>query len=185
MTNTDPGSFPVLSTERLRLRQLQTSDDRDLYQFRSHPEVGRYLSRPLEESIAGCRDFIENISEGIRKREWYYWGLSLPDDRVIGTICLWNLWLKDGVAEIGYELHPDFQKKGLMQEALGAVLDFAFQKLQLRQIEAYLQVGNHPSIRLLERNGFRFLKKVGEEEKFAEETAFQLIAYRLEREEWS
>lgn len=178
--------FPVFSTPRLQLRPLKSSDDRAVYQFRSNIEVGRFLSRPLEESIASSRYFIDNINEGILKKEWFYWGLALgPRDLVIGTICLWNLSFKDRCAEIGYELHPDFQKKGLMQEAIEAVLDFGFLNLGLQQIEAYLQTGNQASIRLLERNGFKFLKKVGEEEKFAEEAGFTLIAYVLKRENWA
>lgn len=185
MENLRSHPFPVLITPRLRLRQLTVHDDRDVFKFRSNQEVGRYLSRPLEASISSSRDFIENIMEGIRKKEWFYWGLALPNDRIIGTICLWNLSFKDRSAEIGYELHPEFQKKGLMQEAIDAVLKYGFLRLELQTVEAYLQVANQSSIRLLERNGFTFLKKVGEEEKFAEEADMQLVAYALNREEWT
>lgn len=177
--------FPQIKTPRLNLRQLRVEDDRDVFKFRSNKEVGRYLSRPLEASISSSRDFIENINEGIRKEEWFYWGLALPNDRIIGTICLWNLSFKDRIAEIGYELHPEFQKKGLMQEAIDAVLRYGFQTMELQTIEAYLLVANKASIRLLERNGFKFLKQVGDEEKFAEEADMQLVTYSLNREEWA
>lgn len=176
--------FPNLTTQRLHLRALSTADDRSIFAFRSHVEVGRYLSRPLETSVAGCRIFIDNINEGIRKEEWLYWGMALSNNQIIGTICLWNLSLKDRCAEIGYELHPDFQKKGLMQEAIEAVLQYAFTTMEFQRIEAYLLTGNLASIRLLERNGFTFLKKVGDEEKFAEEADLQLVAYALEQEKW-
>jgi ribosomal-protein-alanine N-acetyltransferase len=176
--------FPSFTTQRLRLRPLRSTDDRAIFTFRSHEEVGRYLSRPLETSRAGCRIFIDNINEGIRKKEWLYWGIALTNDQVIGTICLWNLSFKDRCAEIGYELHPDFQKKGLMQEAIEAVLQYAFTTMEFQRIEAYLQTGNLASVRLLERNGFTFLKKVGEEEKFAEEAHLQLVAYVLNRRHW-
>ncbi|PHN04977.1 GNAT family N-acetyltransferase [Flavilitoribacter nigricans] len=173
-------TFPVFTTPRLELRQLVPEDARDVFRFRSNEEVGRYLSRPLEESLSGCRDFIENIIEGIRKKELYYWAIALPSGPVMGTICLWNLSFKDLTAEIGYELHPDFQKQGFMQEAIEAILQYAFETMKLQRIEAYLQTGNRASVRLLERNGFKFLKKVGDEEKFAEEADMQLVAYVLE-----
>lgn len=176
--------YPTFATARLRIRQLTNKDDRDVFKFRSNVEVGRYLSRPLEETVSGCRDFIENINEGISRQEWYYWGLALPENRVVGTICLWNISPKDRIAEIGYELHPDFQRQGLMQEAMEAILHFGFQDMALDQIEACLQNGNQASIRLLERNGFTFVKKLGDEEKFAGEEDLQLVAYHLRREEW-
>lgn len=176
--------FPVLRTTRLTLRQLMLEDDRDVFAFRSDQSVGRYLSRPLEENLEGSRIFIENINEGIRRKEWCYWGLAFTNDRIVGTICLWNLSAEDRCAEVGYELHPDYQKKGLMQEALLAVLQYGFQTMQLERVEAYLQAGNAASVRLLERNQFQFVRNAGAEEKFEAEKDMVIQAYALDRKNW-
>lgn len=174
-----------LVTPRLLLRQLQPEDEQEVFSFRSDERVGKYLSRPLEESLDSTRYFIDNINEGIRKEGWLYWGLALrPQNKIIGTICFWNISSADHCAEIGYELHPDFQKKGLMQEAIHVVLRYGFEEMRFQRIEACLQRDNLASVRLLERNGFQFLRTVGEEEKFAAEAGVQLIAYGLEREDW-
>ena len=110
--------------------------------------------------------------------EWIYWGLApKTNDRIIGTICLWNLSRKERCAEIGYELHPDFQGQGLMQEAVEVVLAYGFEEMKLKNIEAYLHKKNINSIRLLERSKFKFLKKVAPEEKFESESDFDMLAY--------
>lgn len=172
--------FPKLITERLQLRQLRLRDDKALLVIRSDKQVGRYLSRPLEENLEGCQIFIRNINKGIQNREWIYWGITVPPgDQVVGTICLWNLSFKEMVGEIGYELHPDFQRQGFMQEAIKAVVDYGFKIMRLQRIEAYLQAGNRSSLKLLERSNFRFLRTAGDEEKFEAEAGMRLLAYEL------
>lgn len=57
-------------------------------------------------------------------------------------------------AEIGYALQPAHHGKGLMQEALTAVLDYGFHTLQLHSVEANVNPANAASIKILERNGF-------------------------------
>ena len=57
-------------------------------------------------------------------------------------------------AEIGYRLHPAQHGKGIMNEALKAVLDYGFNVMNLHSVEANTNPGNKESISLLERNGF-------------------------------
>ena len=58
------------------------------------------------------------------------------------------------MAEIGFELLPDFQGKGFMHEAIEKVLAYCFDVIQLQSIEAYAHADNEGSIKVLERNGF-------------------------------
>jgi ribosomal-protein-alanine N-acetyltransferase len=83
------------------------------------------------------------------------WAITLNDEnKVIGTICYWDL-LKDHFrSQIGYELHPDYHRRGIMQEALTRVLDYGFNNMQLHSIEAHVAPDNEPSIKLLEKNRF-------------------------------
>ena len=87
--------------------------------------------------------------------QWFYWAICLTEtDQLIGTICLWNFSEDRSRAEIGYELLPAFQGKGIMQEAVEAILAFGFEKLSLHGIEAIPTSDNKASIRLLEKNHF-------------------------------
>jgi RimJ/RimL family protein N-acetyltransferase len=89
-----------------------------------------------------------------------YWAVTLSNSpKLIGTVCLWNFNNKGTKAEIGYELHPDFQGKGIMQEAVKEVINYGFNRLKLSLISAYTHQDNSKSIMLLEKNGFTFYKK--------------------------
>ena len=76
-------------------------------------------------------------------------------DKLIGTICLFDFSDDNLKAEIGYELLPDFQGKGIMQEAASKVIDFGIQHIGLNSVEAYTHSENHSSTRLLEKFNFK------------------------------
>ncbi|GAB2942385.1 hypothetical protein GCM10027048_03700 [Hymenobacter coalescens] len=102
-----------------------------------------------------AQNFIRAINENVQRDESIYWGITLGDDKkLIGTICLYSFSKDNTTAEIGFELLPDFQRKGIMQEAAQKVVDFGFKDIGLNSIEAYSHFENQESTRLLERLGF-------------------------------
>jgi ribosomal-protein-alanine N-acetyltransferase len=116
----------------------------------------QYLDRQAATSIEDAVTFIEKILAIINRNEGCYWAICLKENpRPVGTICYFDFSSDQTAAEIGYELHPFYQHKGIMQEALTTVLHYGFQVLQLKSITAFPSADNVPSIRLLERNGFK------------------------------
>jgi ribosomal-protein-alanine N-acetyltransferase len=159
--------FPILTTTRLTLRQLNTGDDSQMFLLRSNTDVVKYLDRPVYETIDEARRFIQKINDGIARDEWILWAITLkPDNKLIGTICLWNIAPDEAKAEAGYELLPDHHGKGIMQEALRAVLQYGFETLKFLSIEAYVNPKNTPSIKLLKRNDFVHAGTVHESDDF-------------------
>ena len=93
--------------------------------------------------------------EGINNNDAITWAISLPNDsRLIGTIGFWKIDKDHHRAEIGYMLHPDHQKKRIMQEALSVVLNYGFKTLQLHSVEADVNPANEASKKLLEKIKF-------------------------------
>lgn len=163
--------FPSLTTERLLLRQLMPEDANAIFSLRNNEAVNRYLYRPKTITLAEAAAFIDKIREGIANNESMYWVISLKEDhQLIGTICIWNIVIEKDTAEIGYELQPALQGKGIMQEALTAVIDFGFNKMELKNITALTVNENTASSKLLKRNNFKLVGTAGEE-----------IIYRLEQ----
>ena len=70
-------SFPLLTTERVLLRQLQPSDDEAIFALRNNTQVNAYIQRPLPNDINDARYFITSINEGIRNEDWLYWAMTL------------------------------------------------------------------------------------------------------------
>ncbi|MEZ4780155.1 MAG: GNAT family N-acetyltransferase [Flavobacteriaceae bacterium] len=138
------------------MQEITLGDYKDLYEIRYHPEVLKYIKREKVEDKLEIRSFILDRLNDIESSKIYFWKISAIDDaKLMGTICLWNFSNKKTVAEIGYELHPDFHGKGFMSEAMETVLNFGFTNLQLKTIEAYTSKYNESSKVLLNKFGFK------------------------------
>jgi ribosomal-protein-alanine N-acetyltransferase len=149
-------SFPRLSTERLQLRKLEISDAEQIFSLRSNEIVNRYLGRTPANSVKDAEAFIKRINSAEPGNQTFYWAICFHNEPdLVGTICLWNFSEKENKSEIGYELLPQFQGQGIMQEAFLAVLKFAFEVLQLNTIEAWTVAQNENSVKILKRNGFK------------------------------
>ena len=147
--------FPELTTGRLLLRQLIAADANAISELRSNATVNQYLDRAKTTSIAEAAQFIEKINDSISRNQSLYWVITLEENNhLLGTICMWNINTEEDTAEIGYELHPDHQGKGIMQEAMKAVIDFGFNVVQLKIITAFTLPENIASVRSLKRHGF-------------------------------
>ncbi len=158
--------FPVLNTERLVLRSLEADDDEAIFRLRAEESVNTYLEDFRHSSIEQTREFIGKIRAGAPESQWVYWAISPKGaNDLIGTICLWNFSSDGATAEVGYMLHPDFQGKGFMREALEKVIEYGFRVVNLKKIEAYTHRDNQASTRLLEKFHFkRRGEKTGKEE---------------------
>ena len=148
--------FPILRTGKLTLRQLVSSDDNEIFALRSNENVNKYLDRKPSKSIDDAKTFIQTINENIKSNNSIYWAITLNGtNKLIGTICLFDFSADNLKAEIGYELLPEFQGKGIMQEAISKVIDFGIQHIGLNSIEAYTHSENQSSTRLLEKFNFK------------------------------
>ena len=173
--------FPNLFTDRLNLRQLKLEDESEILFLRSNESINKYIDRPKTISNVDARKFIDKINYGIENNEWIYWAISIKDDdKLIGTICIWNFSAEKDIAELGFELFPQFQGKGLMQEALIKIMKYGFKKLNLKKLEAYTNQENTSSIKLLERNKF-IQEKVFEEKHSITGESFNTVIYSLDR----
>ena len=167
--------FEIL-TERLVLRQLKPEDWKMISYLRSDNEVNKFVKRSSAETKEKADQFIAKITRGIENKELYYWVITEKEkSEMIGSICLWNFSDNPKSAEVGYDLSPQFQRKGVMDESMKAVLEFGFVKLKLDIIEAYTHSENESSNKLLVRNGFIHLK--GE----IDENNLDNIIYELKR----
>jgi len=146
MLNRSFTPFPILTTERLTLRQ------QEIFTLRSDSEINKYLDRQIANTIDDARNFINKIT----KSGSLYWAITFSDeDILIGTICLFGFSDENDTCEIGYELLPNFQGQGIMSEALEKVIDYAFNTIKVQKIEAFFHRDNQNSIKLLEKFLFR------------------------------
>jgi ribosomal-protein-alanine N-acetyltransferase len=150
--------FPEIITERLFLRRINESDCDVILFLRSDKTINKFIKRPESEMTknkADALNFIKKINDGIESNNFISWGITLKgNSKIIGTICLWNFSEDSKKAEVGYDLNPLFQRKGIMSEAIKNIIAFGFNELRLIKIEAYTHKENESSKSLLEKNGF-------------------------------
>jgi len=115
----------------------------------------RFLDRPKAKSPGDAANLIQKISDSLINNDGITWGITLKNSSgLIGTIGFWRIVREHHRAEIGYLLHPSYQGKGLMQEAITATIVYGFNTMKLHSIEANVNPGNAASIKILERNKF-------------------------------
>lgn len=155
MTNFNFSTIPTLETERLRLRRIVSADAQDWLTLLSDDVVTRYLVDIEEMNLAEITDIIEWTDLIINNKSGIRWAITLkPNDQLIGT-CGFHLYNETNQrAEIGYELGSDYWRKGIMREAVSAVLNFLFNTLDINRVEADVTVGNDGSAGLLKNLGF-------------------------------
>lgn len=170
--------FPVLETERLLLRQLTDSDAALLFMLRSDETVNKYINREPPNDIVSVKAFISKINTAIEANESLYWVITVkPDMDLAGTICLWNFPDDRKTAETGYELMPTYQGRGIMQEALAEVINYAFTNLNMQAINAFTHKENKASAKLLEKQGF-VLDRSSKDEDDVNNCIYRLFSMR-------
>lgn len=153
--------FPKIESKNLILRRVLESDCKIILYLRSDEEINKFIERPEHrktKTIEEAKKFILQINENLETNKSITWGITLKNEpKIIGTICLWNFSEDNKTAEIGYDLEPKFQGKGIMSESLQSVLEYGFKNLNLDIIEAYTHQKNENSKALLERNNFKLI----------------------------
>lgn len=147
-----------LVTDRLILRPLKISDAESIRENIDNLKVSQWLLVvPYPYSLEDAKSWIKNNQEKWRKKEIedYSFGMELKaEKRIIGGIGLHKVNRVQGTGEVGYWIGEKYWRNGYGSEALQAVLDLAFDKLNLRRLEAGVFDGNPSSGKLLEKYGF-------------------------------
>ena len=126
--------------------------------LRSDKNVTDFVNRSSAKTKEKALEFIKRINTEFENRNSFYWKMTERNtDKIIGSICLWNFSKDKKTAEIGYDLIPNHQGKGIMTKSLKNITEFGFQKLNLELIEAYTYHKNENSKKILERNGFKLV----------------------------
>ncbi|MEP0263482.1 GNAT family N-acetyltransferase [Dokdonia sp.] len=149
-------SYESLRTERMLLRAPATVDRETLFFMRTDPALNKYIFREAPKTLADIDVFIKDRLKDRDTSTAIYWVLALKEfpEQYIGAISLWHFSEDRKTAEVGYDLHPEYQGKGFMGEALERVVDFGFNTLDLHMIVAHTHRENKPSRRLLEQRTF-------------------------------
>lgn len=173
-----------IETERLILRPFTPDDAEDVFDYAKNPRVGPIAGWPPHGSEEESREVIRTVlsADGVA-------AMVLKDNgKVVGSVgfvdrhpagerpdCPDN--------EIGYVLHPRFWGRGMVPEAVEAMLRRGFEDLGYRRIWCGHYAGNWRSCRVIRRCGFRYQFSRTEYVALMNECR-QCYDYVQTREEW-
>ncbi len=156
---------PHITTERLLLRPIISSDLDKIYEGLSHPEVIKYygVSYDSKEAAKAQMEWFANL-EATGSGAW--WAIcDRNDTRFLGAAGLNNVSAEDHKAELGFWLLPEYQGKGIIREAVPPVYEYGFSQLHLHRIEAWIETGNESSKKTAASLGFSYEGTLHECEK--------------------
>lgn len=146
--------LPEIETDRLLLRKMGPEDAEAVFAYASDPEVTRYVIWDTHRSIEDSREFLKRTIEGYERGEEAGWGIVYKGDlRFVGTCSIVNHSRKDARAELGYVLARSHWGRGLITEAVRALIRFGFERMGLNRVEARCVAENIASARVMEKAG--------------------------------
>jgi ribosomal-protein-alanine N-acetyltransferase len=147
---------PELTTERLRLRSFAPQDVDGLHDCFGDPYAMRYWDSLPCRSKAETHLWMMTLAKTIKPFDHLAWAVAdKVGDRCIGMVNYHHREVRNERLEISYILAPEWHGRGLMTEAVRALLVYCFCELGVHRVEALIDPENFPSIRLAGRLGFR------------------------------
>jgi ribosomal-protein-alanine N-acetyltransferase len=150
-----PIEFPELITDRLRLRMISGMDASTIFRLYGDLSVMKQRGEPVFSAIKQAEQLIFYWRKLFAEENGLRWGITEKQNgKLIGTVGFKKILHQHFRTDIGYELDPEFWNKGIMTEAVSAVVNFGFEKMNLHSIEANITPDHLASKRVLEKLGF-------------------------------
>jgi len=169
----------ILTTDRLKFRQLRESDLDALVQINTDPEVMKFIGKGGAKSPEQTHDELRWILKLYETRGYGLWGTILRENgRLIGRCGLipWTIEDVDEL-EVAYLLAREYWGQGFATEAASAIIDYAFTQYSCDHLISLIYPDNTASIRVAEKAGMHRHKEVY---LFGSD----ILMYRILRKDW-
>ncbi|MBH1940184.1 GNAT family N-acetyltransferase [Mobilitalea sibirica] len=149
-----------IETIRLILRRFDIQDANDMYHnWAGDPEVCKFLSWGPHDNISVTERRIRDWIRFYNQSNFYNWALFLKnEEKVIGSISAEILNDIDRTCEVGYCIGKEYWCRGIMTEALRAVMHYLFYEVGYHKIIAKHDVLNVASGMVMQKAGMQFDK---------------------------
>ena len=117
------------------------------------------------------------LKENPDAKDWIFWYIILKENPIaIGITGFKGKPSSDGTAEVGYSVCEQFQRNGYASEAVRALIDYAFSHPAVSRVIAETLPELLPSIKVMEKNGLKFIGNGSED---------GVIRYELKRGDYA
>jgi ribosomal-protein-alanine N-acetyltransferase len=148
-------NFEIIKTDRLILRRLSPNDFEYIFENYSEVEIKKLLGHNSDEEFLKEKAKYEKGYTTYNRSFEYFQILDTVSMCIIGGCGFHNWYFDHRRAELGYSItNENFKRKGIMSEALKAIIDYGFNKMNLHRIEALVGSENIASQKLVGKYNF-------------------------------
>ena len=159
----------ILETDRLLMREMRHEDAEALYDMDSNPNVHTYLWQKPFTAIDDIHSYIEMVRKQYDRNNIGRFSTIIKETNVlIGWTGI--KYIDDHVEngntnfyDYGYRLNEKFWNKGYATEASKAWLDYGFNQMNIKEMNAYTHSENGASNHVLQKVGFNFMEDYPDE----------------------
>lgn len=146
----------TIKTKRLMLRRFTPKDAGDMFRnWASDDEVTKYLTWPTHSTIEISQWVVNDWVSSYEKDNFYQWAIEF-EGQAIGSIAVVAHRDDVAMAQIGYCIGRAWWGKGIMPEALQAVMDYLFDEVGMNRLEACYDPNNPNSGRVMAKCGMKY-----------------------------
>lgn len=173
---------PTIETERLCLRMWNRKDAADLFAYAQNPNVGPIAGWKPHANVEESRFIITNFF--MRNMVWAI--VDKESGRAIGSIGFSEDRIRPGInsRELGYSMSEDYWGRGLMTEAAGPMIKYAFETLKLDVLTVTTRENNMRSRRVIEKCGFRYEGTLRRTYRMYDGSIKTIMCYSMLKEEY-
>ena len=147
----------TIETPRLILRRARPEDAEGMFRnWANDKDVTKYLTWPPHETIEVTKSVVASWVASYEKEDYYHWMIVLKEiDEPIGSLLASTVG-RAQCAHIGYCIGKAWWHRGIMSEALQAVMDFLFDEVGYHRIESLHDPNNPHSGAVMRKCGMRY-----------------------------
>ena len=148
-----------IETDRLILRRYVIEDADAMYKnWASDSEVTKFLTWQPHSSVEVSRSIIVDWLKEYSDEKYYHWAIVLKDNgnEPIGGISVVQMNEDISMVHIGYCLGRAWWRRGIMSEALKAVMDFMFDTVEVNRVESRHDPMNPNSGKVMQKCGMKY-----------------------------
>ena len=144
-----------IKTQRLILRRYNLSDAYNMYKnYATDKRVTRFLNWEPYTCVEDVETFVNDVIASYEKPDIYHWAI-IYNGEIIGAISAWAINEQNCNCEVGYNIGYDYWNKGIMTEALSAVIQYLFEEVNMHRILAKHDVYNPASGKVMQKCGMK------------------------------
>ncbi|HKM03044.1 MAG TPA: GNAT family N-acetyltransferase [Lachnospiraceae bacterium] len=151
----------IFETENLRIRKFKYEDARCLYENHLEEEVRKWIPNEsyadIEESQGAIKFYVDCVN---KKHLPYVLAVELKEtSELIGDTGVNEVEGNPNEVEIGYGVCKKYSGKGYATELVKAMTKYIVETFGINVLYGRVMHGNNASMRVLEKNGYKFFKE--------------------------